>query len=80
MDIISRLMHRLLLQTEQYPLTVRLAARFLIEGGTEETWIEMSKRPKFQQFPLPLMNAIHNAIRDINHGILRLADIPDIET
>jgi len=71
-----RKIHQLILGNEKYPFQTRIAAMFIRAGGTEEEWIKLSQTMEFKSLPSPVLVGIHNRIRDIKIGLVKLTDIP----
>lgn len=65
-----------------FPLELRIAARFVSEGGSEESWSAMTRQKDgfynrdFATLPHPTMIQVQNHIRDIERGIYDLKKIP----
>jgi hypothetical protein len=72
----DQFIREMVLQAAEYPLTLRIAAWFLREGGTESDWIAVCQRES--ALPEPMMNQIHNDIRDIQRGAYSIASIPEL--
>lgn len=59
-----------------YPMSLRIAAKYVRNGGTEETWHKDVKN--LSGIPDPILLQIQNHIRDIELGLQSLEKIPSI--
>lgn len=59
-----------------YPMSLRIAAKYVRNGGTEETWQKDVKN--LSEIPDPILLQIQNDIRDIERGLRSLEKIPSI--
>jgi len=69
---------KLMNEAEKYPLSLRIAAKWIRSGYTEENWHELHF--KFVSgVPMPIVNQIQNNIRDITvTHLYKLEEIPVI--
>ena len=62
----------------EYDVATLIAAKFCRAGGSEEIWYKIYKSKNLSNIPHPVIVGIHNAIRNIERGIIKLDLIPDI--